>query len=128
MLDTNTVSHFLRRQPKVTKRLLAVLMSSLCISAITEGELLFGLARRPEAKQLRIAVNEFLLRVETLSWDGIAAQHYGTLRANLEKRGKTLSPNDMLIASHAMSVEAMLVTSDKAFRQAKDLLIEDWTV
>ncbi len=128
MLDTNTVSHFLRRQPKITKRLLAVPMSSLCISAIAEGELLFGLARRPEAKQLRIAVNEFLLRVETLPWDSIAAQHYGNLRANLEKRGKTLSPNDMLIASHALSVEAMLVTADKAFKQAKGLVVEDWTV
>jgi tRNA(fMet)-specific endonuclease VapC len=128
MLDTNTVSHFLRRQPKVTKRVLAVAMSSLSISAITEAELLFGLARRPEAKQLRIAVNEFLLRVETLPWDSVAAQHYGNLRANLEKRGKTLSPNDMLIASHALSVDAILVTSDKAFRQVKDLVVEDWTV
>jgi tRNA(fMet)-specific endonuclease VapC len=128
MLDTNTVSHFLRRQPKVTKHLLAVPMSSLCISAITEGELHFGLARKPEAKQLRIAVNEFLLRVETLPWDSVAAQHYGSLRANLEKRGKTLSPNDMLIASHALSVEAMLVTSDKAFKQVKGLVVEDWAV
>jgi tRNA(fMet)-specific endonuclease VapC len=128
MLDTNTVSHFLRGQPKVIKRLLAVPMSSLCISAITEGELHFGLARRPEAKQFRIAVNEFLLRVETLPWDSIAAQHYGNLRSNLEKRGKVLSPNDMMIASHALSVEAILVTNDKAFRQVKDLAVEDWTV
>jgi tRNA(fMet)-specific endonuclease VapC len=128
MLDTNTVSHFLHRQPKVIKRLLAVPMSSLCISAITDGELHFGLARRPEAKQLRIAVNEFLLRVETLPWDSVAAQHYGTLRTNLEKRGKVLSPNDVLIASHALSVEAMLVTSDKAFKQVKGLVVEDWTV
>jgi tRNA(fMet)-specific endonuclease VapC len=128
MLDTNTVSHFLRRQPKVTKRLLAAPMSALCISAITEGELLFGLARRPEAKQLRVAVNEFLLRVETLPWDSVAAQHYGNLRSNLEKRGKVLSPNDMLIASHALSVETILVTNDKAFMQLKDLVVEDWTV
>ena len=50
MLDTNTVSHLLRAHPSVARRVVAVPMASLCISAITEGELLFGLAKRPSAK------------------------------------------------------------------------------
>ena len=63
MLDTNTVSHLLREHPVVTKRIVAVPMASLCISAITEGELLFGLAKRPTAKRLHVAVRQFLRRV-----------------------------------------------------------------
>ena len=127
MLDTNTVSYFLRAHPSVTSRIKAEPMESLCISVITEGELLFGLAKRPEATQLRVAVQEFLRRVEVLPWDSSAATHYGQARASLEKRGRTLAPLDLLISSHAMSVDATLVTSDKAFKQMTGLRAEDWT-
>lgn len=127
MLDTNTVSYFLRAHPSVTHRIKTEPMESLCISVITEGELLFGLAKRPEATQLRIAVHEFLRRVEVSPWDSSAAAHYGQARAALEKRGKILAPLDLLIGSHAMSVDATLVTSDKAFKQMAGLRLEDWT-
>ena len=62
MLDTNTVSHLIREHPAVVRRLLAVPMAAVCISSITKAELLFGLARRPEAKRLHTAVGEFLRR------------------------------------------------------------------
>ena len=52
LLDTNTVSHLIKGHPAVARRVVAVPMASLCISAITEGELLFGLAKRPDAKRL----------------------------------------------------------------------------
>lgn len=102
-------------------------MASLCISSITEGELLFGLAKRPAARQLQIVVQEFLKRVAVLPWDSAVAAHYGRLRAELETKGKPLAPLDMLIGAHAESVGAVLVTSDKAFRQLSALQIEDWT-
>ena len=127
MLDTNTVSHLLRRHPGVLRRVTATPMASLCISAITEGELLFGLARRPEAKQLHRAVREFLLRVDTLPWDSRVAQAYGETRAELARRGKTLGPLDLLIAAHALHAEAVLVTNDHAFAQVEHLNLEDWT-
>jgi len=69
MLDTNTVSHLLRGHPVVAQRVVSVPMTALCISAITQGELLFGLARRPDAKQLHGAVREFLKRLDVLPWD-----------------------------------------------------------
>lgn len=127
MLDTNTVSHLFREHPAVTERVVAVQMASLCISAITEGELLFGLAKRPVAKRLHIAVQEFLRRVDVLPWESSTAEHYGILRADMEKRGKILAPLDLLIATHALSMEAVLVTNDRAFSQMADLHIEDWT-
>jgi tRNA(fMet)-specific endonuclease VapC len=128
MLDTNTVSHLLREHPVVTKRIVAVPMASLCISAITEGELLFGLAKRPAAKRLHVAVREFLRRVDVLPWDSSTAEHYGIVRADMERRGRILASLDLLIATHALSVDAVLVTNDRAFSQMADLKVEDWTV
>ncbi|MCX4163913.1 MULTISPECIES: type II toxin-antitoxin system VapC family toxin [Paraburkholderia] len=127
MLDTNTVSHLIKGHLAVAKRILAVPMASLCISAITEGELLFGLAKRPLAKQLHVAVQEFLRRVDVLPWDSVAAEHYGTVRASMASQGKVLAPLDLLIATHALSVNATLVTNDQAIHQMPDLRIEDWT-
>ena len=128
MLDTNTVSHLLKGQALVVRRVVAAPMASLCVSAITEGELRFGLAKRPNAKGLHLAVAEFLLRVDVLPWDSGVARRYGTVRADMERQGKVLAPLDMLIASHALDAGAVLVTNDRAFRQLAKLDVEDWTV
>ncbi|HRE71248.1 MAG TPA: type II toxin-antitoxin system VapC family toxin [Accumulibacter sp.] len=127
MLDTNTVSHLIREHPAVVRRLLAVPMATVCISSITKAELLFGLARRPEAKRLHTAVGEFLRRVDVLPWDSEVAERYGATRAAMERQGKTLGPLDLLIASHARCAEAVLVTNDRAFAQVDGLRVEDWT-
>ncbi len=127
MLDTNTVSHLIRKHPGVAHRLVSAPMASICISAITEGELLFGLAKRPAAKRLHLAVHEFLRRVQVLPWSSATANCYGTVRAGLEGRGKILAPLDLLIAAHALDTGAVLVTNDRAFSQVKGLELEDWT-
>jgi tRNA(fMet)-specific endonuclease VapC len=127
MLDTNTVSHLLREHPAVARHVVAVPMASLCISAITEGELLFGLAKRPNAKRLQVAVREFLRRLDALPWESTTAECYGLVRAAMARRGKVLAPLDLLIAAHALSVGAVLVTNDRAFSQVSDLHVEDWT-
>ena len=127
MLDTNIVSQLIRKHPAVVSRVTAAPMAALCISAVTEGELLFGLAKRPAATQLHAAVTEFLKRVDVQPWDSNAAKHYGALRASMEAQGKPLAPLDMLIGAHAASVGAVLVTNDRAFQQINDLRLEDWT-
>jgi tRNA(fMet)-specific endonuclease VapC len=126
LLDTNTVSYLIKRHPQVTQHLLAVPMHSVCISAITAGELAFGLAKRPEAVALKAAVNEFLRRVEVLPWDAAVAQTYGALRAQMQSKGKPLAALDMQIAAHALHVNATLVTSDHAFLHIDQLLVENW--
>jgi tRNA(fMet)-specific endonuclease VapC len=127
MLETNTVSFLLREHPSVIKRVTEVPMAELCISSVTEGEMLFGLAKRPEAKRLHRAVTEFLLRVEVLPWDSAAAATYGTTRADLEWRSKVIAPLDLMIASHAMSLKLVLVTNDESFAQMDGLEVADWT-
>lgn len=126
MLDTNTVSHFIKGISNVRNRIISVPMSSLTISAITEGELLFGVAKKPEAKQLSLVVHELLIRVDVLPWDSTAAACYGTLRAKLQKKGKMLGNLDLLIAAHALSLGIILITSDRTFNQVDGLKIEDW--
>jgi tRNA(fMet)-specific endonuclease VapC len=127
MLDTNTVSHLIRGHAAVARRVVGVPMASLCISAITKGELLFGLAKRTGATRLHALVTEFLRRVDVLPWDGDAADGYGPIRATLERQGRALGPLDMLIAAHAISAGAVLVTNDGAFTRVANLTIEDWT-
>lgn len=128
MLDTNTVSHLVKSHPRVTQHLVDVPIASLSISSITEGELLFGLAKRPEAKKLHLIVREFLRYVDVLPWDSQVAGDYGLIRAELEKQGKIIAPLDLLIAAHALSIKAILVTNDRAFSQMPQLIIEDWTI
>lgn len=127
MLDTNTVSHLLKKHPEVARRVVAVPITALCISAITQGELLFGLAKRPDATALHGAVREFLRRVDVLPWDAATSEVYGPARAATQREGRVLAPMDLLIGSHALSIDAVLVTNDRAFGQLSGLSIEDWT-
>ena len=120
------VSHIIKRQPQAIARLLEVPMHSVCISAVTAGELAFGLAKRPQAVALQAAVQEFLRRVEVMPWDAAVAQTYGTLRAALDKNGTPLAALDLQIAAHALHVNATLVSNDKAFAQVSVLAVEDW--
>lgn len=128
LLDTNTVSHLLKAHLVVARHLAAVPITSISISAITEGELLYGLARRPEAKRLHLAVREFLCRVDVLPWDHDVAEHYGRVHAAMTAEGKVLAPLDLLIASHALATSTVLVSNDRAFAQVPALPVEDWTV
>lgn len=128
MLDTNIVSHLLREHPAVVARVKAVPMASLCISSITEAELHFGLAKRPANKPLHRAVHELLIRIESIAWNSAAAHSYGAARLGMMQTGKTLAPLDLLIASHALSVSAVLVTNDQALHQMTGLQVQDWTL
>jgi len=129
MLDTNTVSYALRGDPpSIRDRLRRVPMAQVCISSITEAELLLGLALKPEATKLAELVNQFLLGVTSLLWDSAAAQAYAGLTATAWKQGKRLAAMDMLVAAHALSVGLTLVTSDHSFRNlGPRLRLADWS-
>lgn len=128
LLDTNTASYVIKGNfPRVRARLLKVPMAEVGISVVTEAELRFGVARRPQATKLQMAVEEFLLRVEVLDWDSEAARHYAHLRAALEERGQPMGNLDMMIAAQALAVDVVLVTSDQVFRRVNGLKVQDWS-
>lgn len=127
MLDTNIASYAIKGDlPAVRKHLLSIPISQVCISAVTKAELLYGVAKRPNAKDLKTAVDEFLLRIDSQAWDDESARHYALLRSSLERRGKALGNMDMMIAAHALSIKAVLVTADKAFNNVEQLKLENW--
>lgn len=80
-------------------------MSQVCISSITHAETCYGLARRPEAKRLQLAVNEFLKCVRTMTFNETTAEYYGLLKSTSEKLGINLSAMNMLIAAHAKKAQ-----------------------
>jgi len=86
---------------------------------------MFGLARRPEATRLHLAVRELPRRVDVMPWDSVTAECYGTIRA---ATALVLAPLDLLVAAHALSLGAILVTNDRAFGRVQALPIEDWSV
>ena len=81
----------------------------------------------PEARKLRVAVDELLAAIEVLAWNSASARRYATIRAELERRGKPLGALDLLIAAHAVQHDAVLVTNDRAFSAVSGLRLEDWT-
>jgi tRNA(fMet)-specific endonuclease VapC len=128
LLDTNTASYVIKGNfPRVRERLLKVPMAEVGISVVTEAELRFGVAKRPEATTLKRVVDEFLLRVESLAWDSAAAQEYARIRAALENDGEPMGNMDLMIAAQAVASGTVLVTHDHVFRRVKGLKVDDWS-
>ena len=123
MLDTNMVSYIAKGQSQAARARMLNLGNDemVCLSAITEAEIRYGLAKRPEATALRERMDWFLAAVKVLPWGREEAKAYGALRAKLESSGQPLENMDMQIAAHAIAAGAVLVTNDKAFERVDDL-------
>jgi len=127
LLDTHIVSHVIRGdEPRVRERLQRLPVGTVVISSVTEAELRYGLARRGHPAGLTQRVEAFLL-VDVLPWDTTAARVYGTLRTACETAGAPLAALDMMIAPHALSVNATLVSRDRAVARVPGALrVEHW--
>jgi tRNA(fMet)-specific endonuclease VapC len=126
MLDTDSVSFALRGQGRVGARILEHRPSELCVSSITVAELRYGAYRR-KAARLHAAINVFLSNVETLPFDETCADHFGSLAAMLAEHGTPIGDFDVLIAGHAVAVDAILVTNNmKHFTRVRGLKVENW--
>jgi tRNA(fMet)-specific endonuclease VapC len=123
LLDTNTLSYIAKGKSPAARAHLASLRAgeTVCISSITEAEVRYGLARRPQANRLHAAVEALLFKLQILPWGSKEAVAYGKLRAKLEALGTALSELDLQIAAHAIAVGAVLVTNDNALRRIKEL-------
>lgn len=129
MLDTNTVSYVVKRASLAARARISRLPtgSVVSISAITEGEIWYGLDRIGGGGKLRNAILEFLSGIKALPWGSQEAAVYGSFRSSQEATGRSLGPLDTQIAAHAIAVGAVLVSSDGAFRHAAGLPgLEDW--
>src|SRR5687767_14601212 len=114
MLDTDTVSYLLRgKSPVLDARIASVPPHQISISAVTRGELLYGLKLKEGAHRLMRVVDLFLSRVRSLPWDDAAALHFASIAAALHRTGRPIGSLDAMIAGHAVATHAVLVTNNE---------------
>jgi tRNA(fMet)-specific endonuclease VapC len=128
MLDTDTCSYVLRkRPPSVKAQFDRVGADNLAISSLVPAELYYGAARHPKGADIRGEVEDFASRLRVIPWDEAAADHYGRLRTALERSGTPIGCMDMLIAAHALSLDATLVSNNaRHFANVPELKLENW--
>ncbi len=117
-----------RSHPLLLKRLQTLGLESLAISVVTESELLYGARLSQKPKLAKLSFEEFIKHLSVLDWGREAASHYAEIRADLRKRGEMIGSNDLMIAAHARSLGATIVTNnEREFRRVKSLALENWT-
>jgi tRNA(fMet)-specific endonuclease VapC len=127
MLDTNIVSDMMRNPAgNVARHIAEVGDDNLCLSIITAAELRYGAAKSGSAR-LSERVEAVLARVPILPLDVATDTEYGDIRVALESSGQPIGPNDLLIAAHACSLGAVVVTANvREFQRIPGLTVENW--
>ncbi|MBU3599832.1 type II toxin-antitoxin system VapC family toxin [Polynucleobacter sp. 30F-ANTBAC] len=127
LLDTNIVIYVLKRRPIKVLEVFNKNASRMAISSITLSELMYGAEKSQQVDKNLEAVEEFVSHLEVLSYDAKASQHYGQIKAKLEKKGQIIGENDIHIAAHAISQGLTLVTNNlKEFKRVPHLALENW--
>jgi tRNA(fMet)-specific endonuclease VapC len=128
LLDTNIVSFALRSgAPLVVERLAATPRDRVAISVVTEMELRFGVAKA--GGRYARPVDTLLQTVRSLPITSDVARTYAKVRSVLEKKGQPLGALDTIIAAHALTLGAILVTNNtREFHKVAGLTCEDWSI
>lgn len=127
MLDTNVVSDLLRNpRGKAARQLGRIGEKAVCTSIIVAAELRYGCARNGSRRLLE-AVEDLLGEIDVLAFESPADITYGEIRSQLEAAGKPIGSNDLLIAAHALAVDAIVVTGNAdEFRRVRGLKVQNW--
>jgi tRNA(fMet)-specific endonuclease VapC len=97
------------------------------LCSVVKAELLFGAAKSRASQQTRSRLDRFLQPFESLPFDDRAANQYARIRAQLERHGTPIGPNDLMIAAIALAHDAILVTANsREFARVEGLQWEDW--
>jgi tRNA(fMet)-specific endonuclease VapC len=128
MLDTNICIYIIKKKPQhVIDRFMQHQVSQIGISSITLSELEYGAMKSAKPEQNKIALAQFVAPIEISNYDDNAAQHYGNIRAHLERHGTPIGSLDMLIAAHVLSMDSVLITNNETeFQRVPELKIDNW--
>lgn len=127
MLDTNIVIYVIKRRPIEVLDTFNKYAGQMCISSITLAELMHGVEKSAVPQKNLRNVEDFVSRLEVLDYGNKAADHYGNIRASLERQGKTIGVNDLHIAGHARSEGLTLVSNNtREFERIDGLMLVDW--
>lgn len=129
MLDTNILIYLIKQKPAaVLAHFQSHDFADICVSSITVAELEYGIVKSSSRQKNKQTLDSWLQMLQRPSFDENAANAYGKLRATLESHGTPIGPLDTLIAAHALSLGATLVTNNvREFSRVPGLPIEDWT-
>jgi tRNA(fMet)-specific endonuclease VapC len=127
LLDTNIMSDLMRhRAGSVARHIQRVGEAQVCTSIIVAAEMRYGAAKK-NSSRLAAEVEALLSRMQVFSWQEPADRTYGQMRTQLERAGRLLSTNDVLIAAHALTLGCVMVTAnEREFRMVKNLQVENW--
>jgi len=129
LLDTNSAIYVIKRRPLAALALFNEHAGHMAISAITLAELLHGAEKSNEPTRSLSVVEDFCSRLEVLAYGAKAAQHYGNIRAALEKKGLPIGVNDLHIAAHARSEGLTLVSNNlREFERVEALQLANWAI
>jgi tRNA(fMet)-specific endonuclease VapC len=130
MLDTDICIYIIKQKPQnVLNHFKRLKPNQLSISSITFAELMNGAKKSKYVEENVARLNALTELLDVHPFDQKAAVCYGDVRSSLEKRGKTIGSNDMLIAAHALSLDLILVTNnEKEFKRVDGLKIENWVL
>jgi tRNA(fMet)-specific endonuclease VapC len=128
LLDTNAAIGVLNgRAPRVVARLEALEPGRVCLAAIVKAELLHGARRSRRVEENLGLLREFFAPFASLPFDDRCAEHYATIRTELEAPGTPIAANDLLLAATARAYDLALVTHNvRQFSRVTGLRIEDW--
>jgi tRNA(fMet)-specific endonuclease VapC len=129
LLDTNTVSYFIRRSSSALEKRMSLAMKNetAAISTLTRAELRYGQALMEAQDKRRILIDLLLQQLPHLPWTSEAADNYGAIKSYLKLQGEPIGELDTQIAAHALAEGLILVTHNtKHFEKVQDLRLEDW--
>ncbi len=128
LLDTDICIYLIKKKPpQVITRLRELPLSTVAISSITLSELEYGVMKSSRPKQNKFALMQFVVPLEILPFDDLAAREYGYIRSFLEKQGTPIGSLDTLIAAHALALDCILVTNNqKEFARVPGLKTANW--
>ena len=127
LLDTNIVIYVLKQRPIEVLATFNVNASRMAISSITLAEIFHGAEKSSRVSENMATIEDFCSRLEVVPYGPKAAQHYGVIRAALEKLGQPIGVNDLHIAAHARSEGLVLVTNNVGeFARVPAMEVENW--
>jgi tRNA(fMet)-specific endonuclease VapC len=127
LLDTNILIAMSKQRLGLADRLENIPADAILLSSVVVAEIEYGIAKSGRRQHNRRVFDSLLSGFRVLPFDAAAARLYGPIRAQLEKRGRLIGPYDLMIAAHAQSLDAVLVTDNtKEFDRIAGLKTENW--
>ncbi len=130
LLDTNICIYIRRKKPEeVLRRFRTLKQGEAALSVITFGELVYGAEKSAQRTAALELLRQLAQVLPVLGLPETAADAYGTMRAELERKGQMIGNNDLWIAAHAKAARLTLVTNnEREFRRVRGLKVENWAV